>query len=227
MPMYRSSSSAPGRASALARYWGASSPAVMDDDPRLPRVGELVALHRADGARLWVGRVGGAYDKAVSVAFDAVASRPAEPLMPQPGERVELSGLAGSPIDASGAVRGHKDAVVLLRDVTASEERPARADVSVRVRGRVWCEDRDGTGCGVDVLERFPDGLCISAPDWARPGIAVGLAGALGAAGRPLPALVVACREGRHRRAVAHVAFLVGESDARLTSLLAGLSEER
>src|SRR5579862_7324599 len=118
MPIYGSSASAPGRAGALARYWGASSPAVMDDDPRLPRVGELVALHRAGGPRLWVGRVGGAYDKAVSVAFDAVASRPAEPLMPQPGEWVELAGLAGSPIDAGGTVRGRKGTVVLLRDVT-------------------------------------------------------------------------------------------------------------
>jgi hypothetical protein len=195
-----------------------------DDDPRLPRVGELVALHSWRGPRLWVGRVRSAYDRAVSVAFDTVASRPAKPHMPGPGERVELSGMAGIPVGASGVVRGHKDGFVLLRDVTADEERPERALVSVRLRGRVWCEDRAGTGCGVEVLERFSDGLCVSAPAWAHPGDEVRIAGPLAAVGDPIPAVVVACRERRHEGPVAHVAFLAGASEASLAALVAGLS---
>jgi hypothetical protein len=194
----------------------------MDGDPRLPRVGELVALHRWQGPRLWVGRVRSAHDKAVSVAFDALASRPAAPLMPEPGERVELLGPAGTPVDAHGSVRASKNTVVLLRDVTAREEHPERAQLSTRASGRLWCEDRAGAGCLVEVFERFPDGLCISAPDWAQPGDAVGIAG-MGEA--PVPVLVAARREARHGRVLAHVAFLTGTSDPRLQSLLAGLSE--
>jgi hypothetical protein len=143
--------------------------------------------------------------------------------MPEPGERVELSGLAGIPVDASGVVRGHKNGFVLLKDVTG-EEREERARVSVRLRGRLWCEDKAGTGCGVEVVERFPDGLCITAPSWAQPGDEVGIAGPVGASVDPVPAVVVACRERRQGGPVAHVAFLAGSSEASVAALVAGLS---
>ena len=223
--MHRYRSSQLG-ARATGRFGGPGNPVLLGDNPRLPRVGEIVALHRAQGPRLWVGRVRSAYDKAVSLAFHPAASRPAGPEMPEPDEPIELSGLAGTPIDAHATVRGHKDTVVLLRDVTAVDERTERARVSVRARGRLWCEDMAGTGCGVEVLERFTDGLSISSPAWARPGDEVTIAGPLSTGG-PVPALVVACREARHRQTVAHVAFLPGPSDAAIQSLFTGLSDER
>jgi hypothetical protein len=220
----RSSQFALGRTAAMARLRVASNPALMGDDPRLPRVGELVALHRWRGPRLWVGRVGSAYDKAVSVAFEALGARPAEPDMPEPGERVELAGLAGIPVDARGIVRGHKDAVVLLRDVTVGDQHRGRRRAGGGARGRLWCEDRAGSGCGVEVIDRFPDGLCISAPTWARPGDRVAVAGPVSTVG-PVPALVVGCREGPNGRAVAHVAFLIDHTDPRLQNLLEGLPD--
>jgi hypothetical protein len=225
MRSYRSSSPPREPTLSIARIAGASSPEVIADDPRLPRVDELVAL-RWSVHRLWVGQVRSAYDQALSVALDTMAPGPAEPKMPEPGAQVALSGLAGIPIDARGTVRGHTGPVVLLKDVTAGEERPEQAKVSVGSRGRLWCEDRAGTGCGVEVLDRFPDGLCISAPAGARPGDRVSLAGPV-AVGGPVPAILVGCREGRHRRALAYVAFLTDPSDARVRSLLAGLADER
>jgi hypothetical protein len=224
MHTHRSSGLAPGGTTPLARFEAARNPVLMEDDPCLPRVGEVVALHRPGGPRLWAGRVRSAYDGAVSVVFDAVASRPTEPHTPEPGEEVELAGLAGTPIDARGTVRGHKDGILLLRDVTPGEGQPEQAQVSIRAHGRLWCEDTAGTGCLVEVFDRFPDGLCISAPAWVHPGDAVGI-GFTGA-GAPVPALAVACREARHRRTVAHVAFLAGPSDPRLDTLLAGLADE-
>jgi len=220
---HRSSDPASSRSTPRDRF-AALNPVFLEDDPRFPRVGELVALHRREGSRLWVGRVRSAYDKAISVVFDAVASRPAEPLMPEPGEEIDVAGLAGSPVEARGTVRGHKDAVVLLRDVTPGEGRLQPAQVSVLSRGWLWCENRAGTGGLVEVVDRFPDGLCISAPDWAQPGDPVGI----GAAGTEalVPALVAACREARHGRTVAHLAFLVGPADPRLQALLARLADE-
>jgi len=73
----------------------------MGDDMRLPRVGELVALQLV-GPRLLVGRVVSAHDKAMSLDFRAVASRPAELEVPEPSEQVHLSGIAGTPVDAHG-----------------------------------------------------------------------------------------------------------------------------
>jgi len=218
MHRYRPSNVAPvmGRRPGLA-------PLLMEGDPRLPRVGELVALHHWKGPRLWVGRVRSAYDKAVSVAFDATASRPTELQMPQPGTHIGLCGLAGVPIDARATVRGHKNAVLLLRDVVAGERGGDGAHVSVPVRGRLWCEDRGGTGCGVEVLERFPDGLCITAPAWARPGDEVELTGSARTGG-PVPALVVGAREDARGRGLAHVAFMADPSDASLRRLLDGLA---
>jgi hypothetical protein len=220
---HRSSDPAPGHTTPRDRF-AALNPVFLEDDPRFPRVGELVALQRCGGPRLWVGRVRSAYDKAISVVFDAVASRPAAPLMPEPGDEVDLTGLAGSPVEARGTVRGHKDTVVLLRDVTPGEARLEPAQVSVHGRGRLWCEDRAGTGGLVEVIDRFPDGLCISAPDWAHAGDPVGI-GTTGMAAL-VPALIAACREARRGRTVAHLAFLVGPSDPRLEALLAGLADE-
>jgi hypothetical protein len=214
------------RPSKLAPVMGRTpvhAPLLMEADPRLPRVGELVALHLWKGPRLWVGRVRSAYDKAVTVAFDAIASRPAALQMPQPGERIGLWGLAGVPIDARATVRGHKQSVLLLRDVVAGEQGSESAHVSVPVHGRLWCEERGGTGCGVEVLERFPDGLCISAPAWARPGDEVELTGPARTGG-PVPALVVGNREDSRGRGLAHVAFMADPSDDSLRRLLEGLA---
>jgi len=158
---------------------------------------------------------------------DPIQLRRAEHEMFFSGEHINVSGLAGTPIQVRAVVRGHNGSILMLRNVCVSEERPERMLERVPIQGQVWCEAWLGSkGSLVDIFDLSLGGVCISAPPFVRPGGVVSLADPSRRDRDRVRGLVVGRSGGRSRRGgVVHVAFLAGTSSEAVETLTAGLVE--
>ena len=196
----------------------------VDVDPRLPAVGEIVALQPQGGARLWVARVRSVEPGRLSLQEAPDFFRRAQHEVLVRGERVMLSGLAGTPIQAEAVVLGDNGSILLLQDVVVAAQRPDRMLERIPVRGQVWCDLQYGAGGSlVDVLDISLGGVCVSTPPSVRLGDELSLADPAQRHREPVWGMVVGRTESLLGTGQVHVGFVAGTTPDAVERLASGL----
>lgn len=197
---------------------------VLAATPRLPEMGEVVAIRAESGRRLWVARVRSVGHGTLGVQTDNDFLRRAAKQLLRRGEHVHVSGFGGAPVQVRAVLRGYNGSILFLGDVEISELRPSRNLERLAVQGQVLYGHLGATEQHfLDAFDISLGGIALSPAPRARLGDEVSLRDPAHPERDPVWGIVVGRTEGPEGRAATHVAFLAGTPADAIADLIDGL----